>query len=560
MTSRARNYKRGPRCGRTFREETCTKSGRHYCLPRVAHVDAFFTSRLVHTKGKWARQPFHLADWQADNIVHPLFGWVEWSAEHEQYVRCYRHAWIEIARKNGKSELLAGIALFLLYGDGEEGAEIYGAAKDREQASIVFDVAERMVELSPTLSKRLEIRRSPKRIIYRDLGAFYAPVARDAGGNLGQNPHGIIFDEVITQPDANLWDAMRTGMGARVQPMMLAATTAGDDSSAFAAQEHAECVRIADDPKRQPDRLVYIRNIPRDANPFDEDTWTLANPALDDFLSRKALRDEALAASNDPSKENAFRQFRANQWVSQSTRWMPMPTYDACSGEPWLTPTWRAKELAGREAWVGLDLAAKHDLTAACILLPSRTAGEPADAMFRFWLPEDALPSMRAVTNNLVDHWIKGGWLTVTEGAVLDHRLVVADLVDTLTDFNVREVTYDKWSGDFIRVELEQLLGRSVPLVANEPGFAGMTVPMTELMNMTTTCSWSHHANPVARWCFDAVEVVHNKANPDLLRPAKPERNTGQRRIDAVIAAALAVGAYRVRGAVKQKPRRAYGF
>jgi phage terminase large subunit-like protein len=554
MTSRANS----PECGRTFREETCTERGKHYCLPRVAHVTAFFEQRLVHTKGKWARQPFYLTDWQADDIVHPLFGWVDWSEEHEQYVRTYKHAWIEIARKNGKSELLAGIALFLLYGDGEEGAEVYGAAKDREQASIVFNVAERMVELSPTLSRRLEIRRSPRRIIYRDLGAFYAPVARDAGGNLGQNPHGIIFDEVITQPDRSLWDAMRTGMGARVQPMMLAATTAGDDHSAFAAEEHAECVRIADDPKRQPNRLVYIRNIPRDADPFDEANWHLSNPALDTFLSRTTLREEALAAKNDPANENTFRQFRGNQWVSQSTRWMPMHVYDACSGEPWLTPDWRLKELHGKDVWVGLDLAAKHDLTSACYLIPDEKENT-AHALYRFWCPEEAVPTLRMVTNDRVDQWIRDGWLTVLEGAVIDHRQVVMDVSMDIAPFKCREITYDKWSGDFLRLEFEDILGK-VPLVANEPGFAGMTTPMNELMNLSTTHGWQHHANPVARWCFDAVEIVRNKANPDLIRPAKPDRNTGQRRIDGVVTTALAVGAWKVRGAVKTKPRKVYGF
>jgi phage terminase large subunit-like protein len=559
MTSPGRKFKRGPRCGRTFRDQTCMKIGPHYCLARVGHVDAFFTTRLVHTKGRWARQPFILADWQADHIVHPLFGHVAWSEEHDQYVRSYKHAWIEIARKNGKSELLAGIALFLLYGDGEEGAEVYGAAKDREQASIVFDVAERMVELSPILSRRLEVRRSPKRILYRDLGAFYAPVARDATGNLGQNPHGIIFDEVITQPDATLWDAMRTGMGARVQPMMLAATTAGADQSSFAHNEHAECERIAADPSRQPNRLVYIRNLPRESDPYDEANWAQANPALGDFLSPATLREEAAAARNDPRHENTFRQFRCNQWVSQSTRWMPMHLYDACSGEPWLTPEWRSNELAGREAWVGLDLAAKHDLTAACVLLPDEE-GKPADAMYRFWLPEDAVDTLRAVSDNLVDYWISAGWLTVTEGAVLDHRQVVRDLVATLKPFTVREIDYDKWSGDYIRLEFEDHYGQSVPLVANEPGFSGMTVPMNELMNLTTTVGWAHHANPIARWCFDAVEVTHMTTNPDLIRPAKPERNTGQRRIDGVIATALAVGGWKIRGQIKPKPRRVYGF
>ncbi|MBB5154971.1 terminase large subunit domain-containing protein [Saccharopolyspora phatthalungensis] len=317
-----------PECGFTLDGKSCRKRGNHFCRQRAAHAVAFCAELCVHTKDKWARRPFVLSTWQRSDIIEPLFGEVTWDPEWESYVRRYQIGWIELARKNGKSELLAFIALYLLVGDDVEGAEIYGCAMDRGQAAKVFDVAARMVKLSPVLSARLVVKDHIKRIIDERTGSYYEVVAADAAGNLGHNPHGVVFDEVLTQRDARLWDAMRTGMGTRMQPLMVAATTAGDDPASFARSEHNECVRIMDDPDRARHRFAYVRNVPEDADPWDERNWPKANPALGDFLSIRSLRQEAEEAKNDPSKENAFRQYRLNQWVQQAHRWMPMP----CTG------------------------------------------------------------------------------------------------------------------------------------------------------------------------------------------------------------------------------------
>jgi phage terminase large subunit-like protein len=525
----------------------------------------WFHTALVHTKGRWARTPFILADWQREGIIEPLFGNVRYDEDSATYVRSHTMGWIEVARKNGKSEMLAGIALYLLIMDGEEGAEIYGAARDRDQARIVWDVAERMCSLSPVIQRNaskigLRTMSSTKRIIVASTGSFYTTVARDALGNLGQNPHGIVFDEIIAQPDDRLWNSMRTAMGARTQPLMVAATTAGDDLSSFAHNEHNECVRVQDDPDRAKHRFVYIRNLPHDADPWDEKGWTQANPALGDYLSINALRQEAEEARNDPSKENAFRQFRLNQWVNQATRWMPMHLYDQCEGEPWLRPDYRTAEWAGREAWVGLDLSARSDLTAMAALLPPKVKGDPAEVIFRFWLPEDVLPGLDQATSGQASVWVRDGWLTLHDGAVIDYSRLVDDITTYLSPFHTREITYDKWSGEPVRQALEASLGGGVTLIPNEPTFSGMTVPMSELMNLTTNEGWHHHNNPVARWCFDSVEVKRATENPDLIKPVKPTRAAGGKRIDGVVAAALAVGAWRARGAVPVKKRAVYGF
>jgi phage terminase large subunit-like protein len=548
--------KRLPRCGKTFDDLVCTRSGDHICKPRSAHLQAFFSEILVHTKGRWARQPFHLSTWQVRDIMEPLFATVAWSAESGRYVRRYRLAWIEVARKNGKSELLAGIALYLLIADDEEGAEIYGCAMDRDQARKVFDVAERMVHLSPLLSSRLRINKQAKRIYDSTTGSYYEALASDASGNLGHNPHGIVFDEVLTQKNADLWNAMRTGMGARDQPLMVAATTAGDDPQSFAKNEHDEMRKIAEDPDRAPHIFVYLRNIDMDADPWDESLWHLANPALGEFLSMQSLRDEAREARNDPGKENAFRQFRLNQWVSQSSRWMPMHLWDKCTGDLWLNPQWHNNELTGRTAYAGFDLAAKFDLTAWAIVIPGQEPNEdPAHILWRFWLPESGLERLDQLHDGKFSRWARQGWLTVTEGSVIDYEKVIDDIAQDAKTYRIVAADCDEWSMWPVINRISEALNLDVEqgeLTAYRNTYDRMSPGMTDLMGTVKRGLLRHHGNPVARFCFDQCEVRHAPYDPNLIRPEKPERARDKARIDAVPAAAMAVNAWKSREGVDQ--------
>lgn len=538
---------RVPPCGFVFDGVECTARGEHLCGPRVTKVSGFFADVLVHTKGRWARTRFLLEPWQLDGIVGPLFGTVVWSDDERRYVRRYRIAWIELARKNGKTELLAGIALYLLVADDEEGAEIYGCARDRDQARKVFDVAERMVQLSPILSRRLRIQSQAKRIIDEKTASYYEIVAADAAGNLGHNPHGVVLDEVLAQRDGSLWTAMRTAMGARSQPLMVAATTAGDDDQSFAAKEHAEMAKVADEPERAPHVFVYMRNTPRDADPWDESTWGIANPALGSFLSPQALRDEAREARNDPSKENAFRQFRLNQWVSQSSRWMPMHTYDASSGDLWLTPDWARQALAGRVAFGGLDLAAKFDLTAWCLIMPTDDDG-PVDVVWRFWLPEQGLSKLDKLNDGKFSAWVRAGWIGVHEGSIVDYDRVVADIAADAEHFNIRAVDADEWSMWPVINRVADACGLDVDtgeVSAYRNTYDRMSIGMDDVLAWVKDGRFRHHGNPVARFCFDMCEVRRAPYDANLVRPVKPDRSAVRARIDAVPTAAMAANALR---------------
>lgn len=543
-----------PVCGRMFDGTTCRKRGDHLCKPRAAHAVAFMQEICVHTKDRWARTPFILADWQREDIVTPIFGEVRWDPEWECYVRRVRIAWIELGRKNGKSELLAAFALYMLVADGVEGAEIYGCAKDKPQARKVFDVAARMVRLSPVLSSRLRVIEHAARIVDERTGSYYEVVASDAGGNLGHNPSCIVFDEVLTQPNGELWSAMRTGMGTRMQPLLIAATTAGNDPASFAKSEHDECVKIQDDPARAPHRFVYLRNLPQDADPWDENNWYISNPALGDFLSIEALREEAQEARNDPARENSFRQYRLNQWVNQSTRWMPMHLYQLCAGTTADRPELLRDRLVRRPAWGGLDLASKLDLTSWCLVVPDGLDAGNASVLWRFWLPQGAVDFLDQHTDHRVSRWADDGWITVTDGEVVDYEVIYADIAEDCARLRVADISYDEWSGEPVRQAIETRT--KVTMYPVPQTYKGMSHGMTELMAMTRSRTWSHHGNPVASWCFDNVEVRSPAGEPDLIRPDKPERGKTGKRIDAVPSSSMAVSGWTLRGQRVKKSSR----
>lgn len=451
------------------------------------------------------------------------------------------------------SELQAGIALYLLVADGEESAEIFGCARNREQASLVFDVAAQMVRLSPVLSRRLTIRAHVKRIIDPKTNSFYLAIPADAQSALGSNPSGVAADEILAWPGRALWDSMRTGMGsgARRQPLMVAATTAGNDPQSFAAAMHNEMQRIADDPARNPRTFVYMRNTAESDDPWDEKNWRHANPALGDFLSMEALRQEALEAKNDPAAENSFRQFRLNQWVRQTTRWMPMHLYKASAGDLWMTPEWGREQLAGRVAWGGMDLSAKFDLTAWCVLLEPEHAGGPLDVLWRFWIPEDALPRLDEENDGQFTRWARQGWLTVTEGNIQDYDRIIDDIEADGETFEFRGFDCDEWSMWPMINRVADALGLDPDageVMAYKNTYDRMTPGMNEVMALAMNGRFRHHGNPVAEFCFDTVEARIAPYNPDLLRPDKPQRDKSGKRIDAVPTAAMAAAAWHLRG------------
>jgi phage terminase large subunit-like protein len=507
--------------------DLCPRHGPHLCYPRADRVAQVFAQILTHTKGRWARLPFVLEDWQREGIMDQVFGWVEWSPTLNRWARVYRVAWIEIARKNGKSELLAGIALVLLVADDEEGAEVYGCAKDRDQARKVYDVAERMVELSPLLSRRLRIYKQTKRIVDERTGSYYEVVAADAAGNLGHNPHGIIFDEVLTQPSAELWDAFRSSMGTRDQALMIAATTAGNDPTGFCSAEHDYCERVLRDPRLDRRRFAYIRNTPMEADWRDEANWYYANPALGTFLSIEALRDEAREAELAPAKQNTFRQFRLNQWVQQTSRWLDLRAWDATAGLV------VEEDLVGSDTWGGLDLATTTDLAALCWTFRTGTDEEEYAAIWRFWLPEARVSDLNNRTAGRMAVWIREGFVTVTPGEVIDYASIKHTIETDGSRFRIREVAYDRWGMAQLQTELGEEGLTVVPFGQN---FASMSSPTREWERLILERKYRHGGNPVMRWMVDNVVVRQDPAGN-----IKIDKMRSHEKVDGPVAAVMAL-------------------
>lgn len=337
-----------------------------------------FINNLKHTKGRWHGMPFDLLPWQ-EEIIKDVFGTIK-----ENGARQYNTAYIEIPKKNGKSELAAAIALYMTCGDLEWGAEVYGCAADRQQASIVFDVAVDMVDQCPALKKRVKPIMSVKRLVYQPTNSFYQVLSAEAYTKHGLNVHAVIFDELHAQPNRELFDVMTKGSGdARLQPLYFLITTAGTDRNSICFEQHQKAVDILEGRKIDNTFYPVIYGIEDNSDWSDEKNWYKANPSLGYTIDIEKVRNAYVSAKENPAEENVFRQLRLNQWVKQSTRWMPMDIWDECAFE--VNPD----ELIGRECYAGLDLSSTSDITAFVMVFPPRNSEEKYMILPYFWIPED---------------------------------------------------------------------------------------------------------------------------------------------------------------------------
>lgn len=542
-------------CGYIFDDYECPELGDHLCIPRANKAQAFFEEILQHTKGRYVRKKFKLADWQRDGIIRPLFGMTSFSQEFDCYKRRYEIAWLEMARKNGKTELLAGIMLYLLIADSEESAEVYGVARDITQAKLAFDVAAQMVKFSPVLSKHLQISDYKKRIYHAKTNSFYQVIAADAKSALGSNPSGVGADEILAWQSGDMWDSMRTGMGsgARLQPLMVASTTAGNDTEGFAGQMHKKMEQALESPDAEEFAhvFVYMVNTPMDADPWDEVNWPVANPALGDFLTMEGLRRQAAEARSNPMAEMAFRQYRLNQWQSSTVRWMNMFLWDKSSNK---STTYGDNEklfksFEGCECWFGLDLAAKQDLCSICYLFPSADPSYGVDVVWRHWMPEAAVKRLdRLNKGRFITEFVRNGWLTMTEGDVLNFEQFYADIEKDSQRFVMLGGDVDKWCSEPVIQQMRIRTGIGVEdIFAYDNQFHTMSDGMHRIYDMVSEGIFRHHNNPLARFCFDAAEAKYKLDDPDQIKPVKPDRLIAAKRIDAVPSAIMAVNAWHTR-------------
>lgn len=481
-----------------------------------------FINQLKHTKGIWHGVPFDLLDWQ-EKIIKDIFGTIK-----EDGYRKYNTAYIEIPKKNGKSEIAAAIALYLTCGDSEWGAEVYGCAADKQQASIVFDVAVEMVEQCPALKKRIKPIMSRKRLVYIPTGSFYQVLSAEAYTKHGLNVHGVIFDELHAQPNRQLYDVMTKGSGdARKQPLFFLITTAGNDRNSICYEVHQKAEDILKGKKNDPTFYPVIYGINEADDWSDESNWYKANPSLGHTIEIDKVRASFISANENPAEENLFRQLRLNQWVKQSIRWMPMDTWNKCGFEV------NEKELLGRECYAGLDLSSSIDITAFVLIFPPRTEEERYIVLPYFWIPEDNMHLRVRRDHVPYDVWENQGFIKTTEGNVI-HYSFIEKFIEELGDkYNIKEIAFDRWNATQMAQNLEDLGFTVIPF---GQGFKFMAPPTKRLMELTLQKKIAHGGNPVLAWMMDNIHVRTDPAGN-----IKPDKERSTEKIDGAVAMIMAL-------------------
>ena len=481
-----------------------------------------FIECLAHTKGTWAGKPFELIDWQ-ERVIRDLFGVLKPNG-----YRQFNTAYIEIPKKNGKSELAAAVALLLTCGDGEERAEVYGCAADRQQAAIVFDVAADMVRMCPALNKRVKILTSQKRIVYVPTNSFYQVLSAEAYSKHGFNIHGVVFDELHTQPNRKLFDVMTKGSGdARMQPLYFLITTAGTDTNSICYEQHQKAQDILEG--RKIDKTFYpvIYGAPDDADWTSPEVWKNSNPSLGETIGMDKVEAACESAKQNPGEENAFRQLRLNQWVKQTVRWMPMHKWDACKVD------FDESLLEGRVCYGGLDLSSTTDITAFVLVFPPTDEDDHYYILPYFWLPEETLDLRVRRDHVPYDLWQRQGFLMTTEGNVV-HYGFIENFIDELgTRFNIREIAFDRWGAVQMSQNLE---GLGFTLVQFGQGYRDMSPPTKELMKLTLEQKIAHNGHPVLRWNMDNIFIKRDPAGN-----IKPDKEKSTEKIDGTVATIMAL-------------------
>ena len=481
-----------------------------------------FINSLKHTKGVWYGKNFELLPWQ-DKIVRDIFGTLKPNG-----YRQYNTAYIEIPKKQGKSELAAAIALYLTCGDGEYGAEVYGCAADRQQASIVFDVAVEMINQCPALKKRCKILASQKRIVYLPLKSFYQVLSAESYTKHGLNVHGVIFDELHAQPNRALYDVMLTGSGdARKQPLYFLITTAGTDRNSICYEVHRKAEDVINGKKNDPTFYPVIYRIKDEDDWTDEKNWYKANPSLDITVDIDKIRAAFNNAKENPAEENLFRQLRLNQWVKQSVRWMPMDKWNLCSYKI------DKERLNGRVCYGGLDLSSTTDITAFVLVFPPEDEDGKYEILPFFWLPEETL-ALRVRRDHVpYDTWEAKGLIMTTEGNVVHYGFIEKFIEELGKQYNIKEIAYDRWGAVQMVQNLE---GMGFTIVPFGQGYKDMSPPTKELMKLVLEKKIAHGGNEVLEWMVDNIYIKTDPAGN-----IKPDKEKSTEKIDGAIAMIMAL-------------------
>ena len=481
-----------------------------------------FIENLCHTKGKWAGTPFWLLPWQ-EQLIRDIFGIVKADGNRQ-----FRTAFVEICKKVGKSELAAAVALYLLYADNEPSAEVYGAAADRQQASIVFDVAKQMVEMAPALMKRSKLMGATKRIVNYSNAGYYQVLSAEVGGKHGFSVSGLVFDEIHTQPNRQLYDVLTKGSSdARQNPLHFIITTAGNDRHSIAYELHTKAVDILEGRRVDPTFYPVVYGLKDDEDWEDEANWYKVNPSLGYTVDIERLRDAYREAKQNPADEVTFKWLRCNMWVSSTVAWIPDAIYMR-GNEPI-----DVDALAGRDCYAGLDLSSTGDITALVLIFPPRNEDEKYVLLPYFWIPEETIPRRVKANSVPYDIWEKQGYIMSTEGNVIHYDFIEKFIMDLSEKYHILEIAVDRWNATQM---IQNLEGEGFTIVPFGQGFSSMSAPTKEFYRLLMEGRIIHGGNPVLRWMAGNVVIDTDPAGNIKVTKAKSKE-----KIDGIVAAIMAL-------------------
>ena len=406
--------------------------------------------------------------------------------------------------------------------------QVYGCAADRQQASIVFEVAADMIRMCPALNRRCKILTATKRIVYTPTNSFYQVLSAEAYSKHGFNIHGVVFDELHTQPNRKLFDVMTKGSGdARTQPLYFLITTAGTDTHSICYETHQKAKDILEGRKVDPTFCPVIYGADEGDDWTDPKVWKKANPSLGITVDIEKVRAACESAKQNPAEENSFRQLRLNQWVRQAVRWMPMEKWDKCAFAV------NEEDLEGRVCYGGLDLSSTTDITAFVLVFPPRTEDEKYIILPYFWIPEDNL-SLRVRRDHVpYDLWERQGFLQTTEGNVVHYGYIEQFIERLGKRFNIREIAYDRWGAVQM---IQNLEGMGFTVVPFGQGFKDMSPPTKELMKLVLEERIAHGGHPALRWMMDNIYIRTDPAGN-----IKPDKEKSTEKIDGAVTTIMAL-------------------
>lgn len=512
-------------------------------------VCAFFPRYLRHTKGRWAGQPFELEAWQRQTL-RAAFGWKKADGS-----RRFRIVYVEIPRKNGKTSLAAGVALYLAFADGEPGAEVYCAATDKNQARICFDEAKKMRSRSPWMLANTNAQKD--NVARPDL--FWQKlevISAEEGSKHGLNVHGLVGDEIHEWKGRGLYDVLHTATGARQQPLEFLITTAGSAPESFCGETHDHALKVRDGILEDREFLPVLFAADADDDITAPATWAKANPSLGRTVAVDWMAKEAQKAIDQPSYRNTFKRLHLNIWTEQETLWLPPEHWKACALDPCALDI---ANFAGRKCYGALDLSTTTDLTALALLFPRPDPDDPVrfDLWAHFWLPAADIDKRVRRDRVPYDVWARDGFLTLTEGNVVDYDVIrrritgvlpagaepdlvaAAKAAALVNQVEIVELAHDRWNSVQLVTQLQNDMGESWPIRFGQ-GYAEMSPAAKEFERLVMGHALNHGGNPVLRWMASCVSVAQDPAGN--IKPVKPDRRKSTKRIDGIVAGIMTVG------------------